>query len=337
MTEQHKIRAGDHVEHKPSGEIWVVLWADHSTGYFAPAGWPPGQTKIETVNVHKALSDEEHNAYLDAIEALLNRGEHWLDGARALRLHRPETIPAGHVDQADQTTKKAEPHKFRTGDLVRFRSVGAIGEDAKLGDWKESMCVYADYSSGHLAPACAGDAWTIAIAACELVTAATDEQHNGVLDRFESAIRQGMKLEAGAHALKIHRPGRKYESLNAILERAMFIELSLKAGKDAKAAALKMALIGSNAMAPGILLAAAQELTIFAAAAFATSLKPNEPVPGVTLENERTLAVWKAIMSGWSLAPDAAAAEKKIAEGLAAIAPADFVMTGTVLKSGADR
>ena len=317
MTEQHKIRAGDHVEHKPSGEIWVVLWADHASGYFAPAGWPPGQTKIETVNVHKALSDEEHNAYLDKIEAVLNRGEDWPDGARALRLHRPATIPAGHVDQEDPPAKAVEAHRFRTGDLVRFRSVGAIGKEA-LGDWVESMVVYADHATGLLAPACAGDAWEIGISACELVTPATDEQHARVLDRFENLISKGINLEAGRRALEIHRPKAEKVERAMSAETRVLADIASHAASEGMRTVMRVARLASPQDSPTILHTAGCRILVSCAQAYAVqktrdvglALNPRDPL---VIEHVR------AIAAALALYPDENAMDECLAAGLGAV------------------
>jgi len=226
-----------------------------------------------------------------------------------------------------------EQHKLRTGDLVRFRSVGAIGKEA-LGDWVESMVVYADHATGLLAPACAGDAWEIGISACELVTPATDEQHARVLDRFANLISKGTRLEAGARALEIHRPANVKAATDEI-ERMLFVDLCQKAGGDAQRAAIAVATLADNSMGPWILMAAAQKLTILACAAFATALKPGAPAAKVSLtDDDRTLAVWRAVMTAWALAPDSEAAAKKLGEGLGALAPAEFIMSAATVPMG---
>jgi len=55
------MRAGDHVHHKPSGEDWLVAWADHTTGYMSPCGWPTCQALIsDCVITHEASDGESH-------------------------------------------------------------------------------------------------------------------------------------------------------------------------------------------------------------------------------------------------------------------------------------
>lgn len=53
------MRTGDHVHHAPSGETWVVAWADHKTGYMAPCGWPECQAKISDCTITKRATDDE--------------------------------------------------------------------------------------------------------------------------------------------------------------------------------------------------------------------------------------------------------------------------------------
>ncbi|MFZ2869620.1 hypothetical protein [Zavarzinia sp.] len=55
-----RIRAGDHVRHRPSDEIWVVAFADYDTGDIAWCGWPEGLARIADCDRIKAASDDEH-------------------------------------------------------------------------------------------------------------------------------------------------------------------------------------------------------------------------------------------------------------------------------------
>jgi hypothetical protein len=51
-------RCGDHVLHRPSGEQWVVAWAEG--GRIAWAGWPPGTALSADCDVVRRCSDDEH-------------------------------------------------------------------------------------------------------------------------------------------------------------------------------------------------------------------------------------------------------------------------------------
>lgn len=53
------MRTGDHVDHKPSGETWVVAWADHDSGNMSACGWPQSITKIADCTVVKVATDDE--------------------------------------------------------------------------------------------------------------------------------------------------------------------------------------------------------------------------------------------------------------------------------------
>lgn len=86
---EHKIRAGDHVLHKPSGEDWIVMWANHETGYMAPAGWPACRARIEDVLLIRPVNDAGHNAFLDGLKRPAE-GE----AAEALALYRPAPAAA---------------------------------------------------------------------------------------------------------------------------------------------------------------------------------------------------------------------------------------------------
>lgn len=60
VTDVPKFRTGDHVRHKPSGEVWSVAYADHEKGVFSAAGWPDELAQLSDVELVKAATDEEH-------------------------------------------------------------------------------------------------------------------------------------------------------------------------------------------------------------------------------------------------------------------------------------
>lgn len=59
MTE-HRIRCGDHVFHAPTGETWVVAWADYEAGDLAWCGWPNGMARLSDCTLTKRASEAEH-------------------------------------------------------------------------------------------------------------------------------------------------------------------------------------------------------------------------------------------------------------------------------------
>ena len=59
---EERIRCGDHVLHRPSGEEWVVAYADYESGNLAWAGWPDGSERIEDCDRIKTCDDLEHAA-----------------------------------------------------------------------------------------------------------------------------------------------------------------------------------------------------------------------------------------------------------------------------------
>lgn len=61
---EHRIRCGDHVLHGPSGEEWVVAWADYKTNDLAWCGWPNGIARISDCTIVKRASDDEHTLLL---------------------------------------------------------------------------------------------------------------------------------------------------------------------------------------------------------------------------------------------------------------------------------
>ena len=56
-------RCGDHVLHRPTGETWVVAYAEG--GDLVPAGWPPGIARTADCEVVRRASDAEHAASVE--------------------------------------------------------------------------------------------------------------------------------------------------------------------------------------------------------------------------------------------------------------------------------
>jgi len=61
------MRTGDHVFHRPSGETWVVAWADPENGNMAPCGWPTCQARIEDCDVVKIATEAEHAEMVERV------------------------------------------------------------------------------------------------------------------------------------------------------------------------------------------------------------------------------------------------------------------------------
>jgi hypothetical protein len=53
-------RCGDHVRHRPTGERWLVAWAEGDE--LAPAGWPTSMARLADCEVIHRCSDMEHAA-----------------------------------------------------------------------------------------------------------------------------------------------------------------------------------------------------------------------------------------------------------------------------------
>lgn len=80
------MRTGDHVFHRPSGETWVVAWADHATGYMAPCGWPTCQAAIADCEIVRRSTDAECNTL---VEQLAKSGRSDAHKAATLRALTP--------------------------------------------------------------------------------------------------------------------------------------------------------------------------------------------------------------------------------------------------------
>lgn len=59
----HPPRCGDTVFHRPTGETWVVAYAEGE--YLAWFGWPDGLAKLSDCEVKERCSDEEHAKAVD--------------------------------------------------------------------------------------------------------------------------------------------------------------------------------------------------------------------------------------------------------------------------------
>lgn len=80
MTDHH-IRCGDHVYHNPTGETWVVAWADYASNDLAWCGWPNGIARLSDCTLVRAASDAEHSEQLSKV---LRCGDSRASAARRL-------------------------------------------------------------------------------------------------------------------------------------------------------------------------------------------------------------------------------------------------------------
>jgi hypothetical protein len=53
-------RCGDLVLHRPSGETWVIAYADPVQDVIAWAGWPNGQARLSDCEVVRRFGDAAH-------------------------------------------------------------------------------------------------------------------------------------------------------------------------------------------------------------------------------------------------------------------------------------
>jgi len=101
------VRAGDVVQPHGIAEKWGVAWADHQSGYLAWLGWPPGQIRIEEVDVVERCTDEEH----ETLVRNLGRRTHGDEYRNAVRRIYPkfflDDAPAPAVS-LDETEIRAE-------------------------------------------------------------------------------------------------------------------------------------------------------------------------------------------------------------------------------------
>lgn len=60
MTEDLKLRCGDHVRHHPTDEVWVVAFAEDD--FLVAAGWPTATANVAECELVKRATDDEHRA-----------------------------------------------------------------------------------------------------------------------------------------------------------------------------------------------------------------------------------------------------------------------------------
>lgn len=92
MTDEKRIRCGDTVKHHPTGEEWVVAYADYTTGHLAYSGWPEGIAKIAECELVESCTDEEHVAHVaEWLDFAHRRDDGTEDHRQAVvrRLYRP--------------------------------------------------------------------------------------------------------------------------------------------------------------------------------------------------------------------------------------------------------
>lgn len=95
-----KIRCGDHVLHRPTGESWVVAYADYETGRLAWAGYPDGTAAIADCELTKAACDGEHKLAVAEWAAFGNEGDH--RRSAVLRLYGTALyVPATPAEPSD--------------------------------------------------------------------------------------------------------------------------------------------------------------------------------------------------------------------------------------------
>ncbi len=98
-------RTGDSVLHGPTGETWVVAYADPATGYMSWLGWPAGRALIADCTLVKRATDEAHQGWLRDLV-----GSGGFRAYRAVRLYgqpEPAHETAGRQALAD---REAQDH-----------------------------------------------------------------------------------------------------------------------------------------------------------------------------------------------------------------------------------
>lgn len=71
LDPERPLRTADVVLHRPTGETWVLAYADHDAGKLCPMGWPFCEAAIADCDPVKLAEDD---AYLDTLADLAVSG-----------------------------------------------------------------------------------------------------------------------------------------------------------------------------------------------------------------------------------------------------------------------
>lgn len=91
-------RAGDYVHHQPSGEDWVVAYADPERDELSWCGWPAGWANLSDCGLTDVCDDEEHERTVCEI-ANMSHGDHRVEAVRRLY---PEALERRLYSEARQ-------------------------------------------------------------------------------------------------------------------------------------------------------------------------------------------------------------------------------------------
>lgn len=67
-----RIKTGDTVFHRPTGETWVVAFADYTRGELAWCGWPEGLARISDCELVESCSEQESLALIQRLAELVS-------------------------------------------------------------------------------------------------------------------------------------------------------------------------------------------------------------------------------------------------------------------------
>lgn len=76
-------RCGDAVLHHPTGEEWLVAYADAAQNVLSWCGWPPGTAQLSDCSLTRRCTDEEHRKLVSQILST-GRGDHRTETVRRL-------------------------------------------------------------------------------------------------------------------------------------------------------------------------------------------------------------------------------------------------------------
>lgn len=77
-------RCGDTVRHRPSGETWIVAYADYEVNDLSPCGWPETVARITDCDLVRSASDDEHRSL---VGRWMEKGQRDMRSIRVARLY----------------------------------------------------------------------------------------------------------------------------------------------------------------------------------------------------------------------------------------------------------
>jgi hypothetical protein len=98
------------VFHRPTGETWIVAFADPERGELVPCGWPLTFAKLSDCELREQADDDEHEALLLRLYDMNDQSDPRSRYAqRVIDNRRPEAPSADQQDSPCTTSTPDDP------------------------------------------------------------------------------------------------------------------------------------------------------------------------------------------------------------------------------------